>query len=269
MNCPNCGTQYENSTFCPNCGAPAPEVVDSQSQQYYEQVPNNQENDQQQYNQQQYDQQQYAQQPNENYVPQQPYSTNDYELKKSKLGLILAFVAVAVVAALIGGFIGSAITKSNIAKNAVSSSETTITNSSYGNETSSSSQSATADTSQNVVLYDDNDVRITFTGVKIGESSMRNGLTMLIENNTANKIRVRVDSFSIDGFTISGYLDGEDIGEGKKSNTTLSISPSELSDNGLDMKTLKDVEVSFKIYLDASSYSSSVTTDTIKIPVEN
>lgn len=257
MNCPNCGTQYENSDFCPNCGAPAPVTVDVQAQ-YYEQIPNDQ-----QYEQSYDPQQQYDPQIDPNYAPQQSYAPENPTPKKSKVGIILAFVAVAIVAAIIGGFIGSAITKNKLSRS-ISAAYPSTTSDSYNYATSSDTQGSASYATQNTVIYDKDSIKITYTGIKLREYTNTPEICFLIENDTKKAISVDINTLSIDGYSVSGMMLAE-IEAGKKSNTSARIYSSDIENNNLDSENLKDIEISFSIR-EKDDYSSKIKTDTFELP---
>lgn len=94
------------------------------------------------------------------------------------------------------------------------------------------------------VIYDANDIRITFTGTE--NDQYGTDVKFLVENNSSKDIAFCGDEFNINGITISGNL-SIDVPSGKKSNGTLWLDCTELDPAGI-------TDIAFIIGEDAGIY---------------
>ena len=112
----------------------------------------------------------------------------------------------------------------------------------------------------NMVVYDQNGVKITYKGF---EDSWDGGINVkfLIENNTTKTILVQNRETSVNGFMVDANLSNE-ITAGKKVNASLSLWKSDLDDNRIS--SVDDLETVF-IVMDNDTWDILFFTDTITI----
>lgn len=113
----------------------------------------------------------------------------------------------------------------------------------------------------NEVVFDNGEVKITYTGYEAEALFKSATLNFLIENNSRKNIRVSNFSLNINGYTVDTWF-YEEVPAGKKSNASMSLYTTELENNGID--TLGVVELSFQ-GKDADEYDELFTTDPIEI----
>lgn len=101
------------------------------------------------------------------------------------------------------------------------------------------------------VIYDEDNIRITATGIKDG--FMGKEINFLVENNTAKNIAFTGDLFIVNGITVPGYV-YIDVAAGKKSNDSLSFFSSDLLAAGIDQ--LGTVECKDASIVDTDSYDT-------------
>lgn len=108
------------------------------------------------------------------------------------------------------------------------------------------------------VLYDDGEVRITYTG-NISESWMGMfEIHVLVENTGSRTLCVQTDSFSINGYMFEPIFSCE-VAPGKKRNDTISVF---LEDNNLTFADVTEAETKFHIF-DWDDWGYSKDTDYI------
>lgn len=108
------------------------------------------------------------------------------------------------------------------------------------------------------VLYDDGEVRITYTG-NITESWMGMfEIHVLVENMGSRTLCVQTDSFSINGYMFEPIFSCE-VAPGKKRNDTISVF---LEDNNLTFADVTEAETKFHIF-DWDDWGYSKDTDYI------
>ena len=83
---------------------------------------------------------------------------------------------------------------------------------------------------EETVVYDENDIKITVTGLEEGWSGM--DVKVLVENNTEDDVYLSVDTVIVNGVTMygSGYVE---VSAGQKANDTLTIYSDELERAGV------------------------------------
>lgn len=113
----------------------------------------------------------------------------------------------------------------------------------------------------NEVVYDNGDIKITYTGYEAEKLFKSAKLNFLIENNSSKNIKVSNFSLNINGYTVGTWF-YEEVPAGKKSNTEMSLYSRELEANGID--TLGVVELTFQ-GTDTDKYDELFTTDPIEI----
>lgn len=106
-------------------------------------------------------------------------------------------------------------------------------------------------TIEETVLVDENDVKITVTGIKYTAYAVKLDLT--IENNSDQNLSFHAGTMSYSCNSVNGYMvdDGylyADVGPGKKSNKSVSFSVDELTLLGIT--DIADIEIGFSITTD-------------------
>lgn len=110
------------------------------------------------------------------------------------------------------------------------------------------------------IIYNENDVKIIATGMDYS-GFFGPSIKVLIENNSAKNLTVQSRDSAINGAMIDTIF-SEDVAAGKKANTTITFTESELNTAGI--KTIKNIE--FKIVLlDTDSYDTVATSETIAL----
>ncbi len=122
----------------------------------------------------------------------------------------------------------------------------------------------TTDTSQEVtieeqVLYDENNIKITATGMEDGWLGTE--LKLLLENNSDKSITVQARNANVNGFMVSTMM-SVDIAAGKKANDSLTFETSGLKDCGIE--SIATMEFFFHIF-DTETWDTVVDTDVITI----
>lgn len=126
----------------------------------------------------------------------------------------------------------------------------------------SSGSSASADvTVAETVLVDESGVKITATGLDM-DTFMGPELKVLIENNTDKNLTFQARSASVNGYMIDPSISA-DVAAGKKSNSGISFSSSDLARSGIE--TIADMEFSFHIF-DTESWDAYLDTALISVP---
>lgn len=109
------------------------------------------------------------------------------------------------------------------------------------------------------VIYDENDIKITATGIDDG--FMGTELALLIENNSSQSITVQARNASVNGFMV-GTMMSADVAAGKKANDSLTFETSGLKECGIE--NIANMEFYFHIF-DSESWDEIVDTDVISI----
>lgn len=135
------------------------------------------------------------------------------------------------------------------------------TNSSSGSSSDSDSDATTVAevTIEEQVLYDDNDVKITATGLEDGLFGTE--LKLLIENNSDKSITVQARGANVNGFMV-GTMMSADVAPGKKANDELTFETSGLKECGIE--SIAVMEFYFHVF-DSSSWEEIFDTDFITV----
>lgn len=113
------------------------------------------------------------------------------------------------------------------------------------------------------LLYADNGIRII--GKYVHEDPFwGSSVVLLIENNSAQNIRVTCDDLSVNGFMVSEYFYAV-VYAGKYALDSITLSDSDLEENGIE--SVQDIELKFNI-ADNDSYKSIAKTDAIAFTVD-
>ncbi|SEM38789.1 hypothetical protein SAMN04487770_13632 [Butyrivibrio sp. ob235] len=120
-------------------------------------------------------------------------------------------------------------------------------------------EEASGATIEEQVLYDENDIKITATGME--DSWAGTKLTLLIENNSAKGITVQARNANVNGYMVDTMMSA-DVSAGKKSNDGLTFQTSGLKECGIEQ--IATMEFFFHIF-DSETWDEIVDTDVIKI----
>lgn len=124
-------------------------------------------------------------------------------------------------------------------------------------------EQSTEDTStvtiEEQVLYDENDIKITATGMDDGLFGTE--LTLLIENNSSTGITVQARDSNVNGFMVDTMMSA-DVAAGKKANDSLTFETSGLKDCGIEQ--IATMEFSFHIF-NTETWDTIVDTDLITV----
>jgi len=120
-------------------------------------------------------------------------------------------------------------------------------------------EESSAVTIEEQVLYDDNDIKITATGIE--DSWAGTKLTLLIENNSTQGITVQARNANVNGYMVDTMMSA-DVAAGKKTNDGLTFQTSGLKECGIEQ--IATMEFIFHIF-NSESWDEIVDTDVIKI----
>ena len=183
--------------------------------------------------------------------------------EKKKHGCLSVIGGLAIVFVLIGIITSSGNNKKSDDSKNDGKVNTTQTERSDNGQTNKDKASTDETLKENVneVVFDNGEVKITYTGYEAEALFKSATLNFLIENNSSKNIRVSNFSLNINGYTVDTWF-YEEVPAGKKSNASMSLYTTELENNGID--TLGVVELSFQ-GKDADEYDELFTTDPIEI----
>lgn len=128
---------------------------------------------------------------------------------------------------------------------------------SEGSESAAEENAVTLD---ETVIYDDNDIKITATGIK-EDSFFGPELNLLIENNGTQNIVVQPDYCLVNGYMMYGLM-SSDVAAGKKNNDTMVFSGSTLKACGIDQ--IADIRLRLTVS-DSDSWMPLFKTDEITL----
>lgn len=145
--------------------------------------------------------------------------------------------------------------------------------SSNGKESSSQSSqnsqvSGNSETSQpeekqeEKVIYDENKVKVIFTGVSEGAISKKIGLK--IENNSGKNLIVQSDNLSINDYMFTPMFSAE-VNKGKTANDAIEVLTSDLEKNKIDKITSADFEL---VFINPDSFETIFKSGTIKLDIK-
>ena len=137
--------------------------------------------------------------------------------------------------------------------------EVSSSNSNLDNETSPDVQKNIATIEESVIL-DEAGIKITAKSLEIG-GLFGEELKLLIENTSGVDVTVQVNNFSVNGYMIDPIMSA-DVVNGKKANTSLTITNSELEMCGIE--TIADMEFNFHIFR-TDNWDTYLDSDLIKI----
>ena len=167
--------------------------------------------------------------------------------------------------------IGSGSSSSSDGDKKISSVTTSSDSEGNGTDEAKSEEAKSEDTTEEVkkeasgatieekVLFDENDIKITATGME--DSWAGTKLTLLIENNSAKGITVQARNANVNGYMVDTMMSA-DVAAGKKSNDGLTFQTSGLKECGIEQ--IATMEFIFHIF-DSETWDEIVDTDVIKI----
>lgn len=131
-----------------------------------------------------------------------------------------------------------------------------------GSESNSSTHTAVSVANQ--ILYSENGISITATG--ISTTSTKTEISLLVENTTEKNIAVGCSDFVVNGITVDGYM-YIDVAAGKKANGKLSLDNDALEIAGIEtIATIKTFDAYISdtdTYFKTDHISFSVTTSAV------
>ena len=131
-----------------------------------------------------------------------------------------------------------------------------------GTENSSSNEGknqSTKVTIEEQVLYDENNIKITATGME--DSLFGTDLKLLIENNSGKSITVQARNSNVNGYMVDTMMSA-DVASGKKANDSLTFQTSGLKESGIEQ--IAEMEFSFYIF-DSDTWDTILETDLITV----
>ncbi|MDY5102536.1 MAG: hypothetical protein SPE81_05505 [Agathobacter sp.] len=126
-------------------------------------------------------------------------------------------------------------------------------------EETSTENVTTEITIEEQVLYDENDIKITATGLE--DSWLGTELQVLIENNSSQSITIQARNANVNGYMVPTVMSA-DVAAGKKANDSLTFETSGLKECGID--NIATMEFLFHIF-DSESWDEIVDTDVITV----
>lgn len=123
----------------------------------------------------------------------------------------------------------------------------------------STEETGAAATITEQVLYDENDIRITATGLEDGLFGTE--LQLFIENNSSQGVTVQARNANVNGYMVSTMMSA-DVAAGKKANDSLTFETSGLKECGIE--TIATMEFSFHIF-NTESWDDVADTEVIKV----
>ena len=130
-----------------------------------------------------------------------------------------------------------------------------------GTEISSPAEKPEEVTVAEQVIFDQEDVKITVTGLDVTGSFWGPELKLLIENNRKENITVQANHVAVNGIMVETSL-SSDIAAEKKANASLSIFSSDIELAAIE--AIKDIELTLNIF-NSDSWNDIVTSDLIHI----
>ncbi len=127
-------------------------------------------------------------------------------------------------------------------------------------EATEAAKENTALTLEETVIYDENNIKITATGIK-DDGFLGPELELLIENNGEQNTTVGLDYCMVNGYMMNELLSAE-VAAGKKSNETLDFMNSDLKTCGIDQIT--DITLKLRIS-DSETYHILYRTEEINL----
>lgn len=112
---------------------------------------------------------------------------------------------------------------------------------------------------EQVVLLNQNNLKITYTG--IGEDFLGPQVNLLIENNSDQNYTVQTRGVSVNGFMVEPMF-SEDVAPGKKSNCSIGFLSDDFSENGIT--EIENIELTFHV-CDSETFQTIFDSSAINI----
>lgn len=153
-------------------------------------------------------------------------------------------------------------TTTTTAETTTTTEETTTTTTTTTKATTTTT-TTTAEEPKDQVLFDNNGIKITFTGMDYTSSIFGPEIKVLIENSTSTNYTVQVRDFSANGFMVDTTMSA-DVNAGKKANDSIGINSWSLEENSISEDDMQTFEFSFHIF-NSDDWSDGFDTETIII----
>lgn len=111
------------------------------------------------------------------------------------------------------------------------------------------------------VVFDQDGLKITLTGMKSDGSILGSEINFLIENNSEKKMTVQVRDVSVNDYMVDTSMSADTV-PGKKNNASMTIMNSSLEECGI--QKIAKIDFSFHIF-DTESWDTITDTDTISL----
>lgn len=118
------------------------------------------------------------------------------------------------------------------------------------------------------VIYNENDLKITYKGIESGSLNISTNLKLAFENKSDKSYTVTAEDFSVDGYSVDATFYIDNIAGGTSVNDTIDILDSYLEDNGLSADSIKQAKMKFK-FTNSKDFMDSFETDTITVERQN
>ena len=101
------------------------------------------------------------------------------------------------------------------------------------------------DSEEGNVIYNENGVKVTYTGYELDEDSVYYlSVYLLIENNSSQKVELYSESSAINGFMVDGLMVTEVL-PGKKANGRFYFNESTINKNNINVNDIYEIEIQF------------------------
>lgn len=139
----------------------------------------------------------------------------------------------------------------------------TTTTTTMTTKATTTTTTTTAEEPKDQVLFDNNGIKITYTGMDYISSGFGPKIKLLIENNTNANYTIQVRDFSVNGFMVDTTMSA-DVNAGKKANDSIIIMSRSLEENSISEDDMQTFEFSFDIF-NSDDWSDGFDTETIII----
>lgn len=143
---------------------------------------------------------------------------------------------------------------------AASGDPSSVTADAAAQDTAPAAQNASSVTIDEQVLFDQDGLRITATGMA-DDSIWGSGINLLVENSSSRNVTVGCNAVIVNDYMITDLF-AADVAAGKKSNETLYLMSNELKDAGIT--EIGKVEIYFNIF-DSETFDTVSTPDVVEI----
>ena len=121
----------------------------------------------------------------------------------------------------------------------------------------------------NRIIYSDNNVTITYTGYDPNASSLGGDMYFIFQNKSKHKLWICTQDVVIDGWSVDShtFFTGPRVMAGTKISNHVIVQKRGLESCGLNLLTIKNIELSFRIYNDATSDTFDDFYDTKRVRI--